>query len=297
MSDTRVITKDFDYFTPRSTEQAVSLLSKYRGRAKLIAGGTDLLVGIKMGRILPDCLINVKTIAGVEKLQESGDTLTIGAGCTFDQIESSRQIREQYQALYEAASSISSQQIKNMGTIGGNLCNASPAADSAPPLLALSARVTIQRFGAARQIPLEEFFIGPGETSMSEDEVLTEILLPILTPGTASAFFKIGRVSADLAKVNVAVSIKRNRTSCEDCRIALGSVAGTPFRVKKAEAMMKGEKFSEDLAERVAHKASEEISPITDVRSTQDYRREVCKVITRKALIHAWQRAERRRQG
>ena len=291
MSDSRVITKEFEYFAPKTTEKAVSLLSQYGNRARVIAGGTDLLVGIKMGKIQPDYLVNITTIAGIDRLHASKNGFTIGAGCTFYQLENSSLVEGKYGALYEAARSVSSVQIKNMGTIGGNLCNASPASDTAPPLLVLGARANIQKPGAERQIPLEDFFVGPGEAALSEDEILTGVELPLLSSGTGSAFIKIGRVGADLAKINVAVFIKRNRDSCKECRIALGSVAKTPLRTKKAEAMMKGEMFNDELVETVAQKASEEISPITDVRSTKEYRREVARLITKKALLKAWEKA------
>lgn len=292
MSDSRVITKDFGYFSPKTIEEALSLLSQYGNRAKVIAGGTDLLVGIKMGKIQPDYLISLKTIGGIDGLHESKSGLRIGAGCTFYQLETSSLVKDEYEALHEAARSVSSVQIKNMGTIGGNLCNASPASDCAPALLVLGAQATIKKLGVEREISLEDLFVAPGETTLSEDEILTAITLPRLPSGTGSAFLKIGRVSADLAKINVAVFIKQNEGSCEECRIALGSVAKTPLRAKQAEAMLREEKFAEDLVDLVAQKASEEISPITDVRSSEEYRREVAKTITRKTLLTAWERAE-----
>jgi len=292
MSDSRVITKDFEYFAAKSIEEAASMMSEYGSRARVIAGGTDLLVGIKLGRIQPECLINIKGAEGMDRLHESSDSFRIGAGCTFHQVEHSPFIRDHYGALYESARSISSVQIKNMGTIGGNVCNASPASDCAPSLLVLGACVRIKGAGRERKILLEDLFVGPGETTLAQDEILSEIELPILSQSTGSAFSKIGRVSADLAKINVAAFIKRNGDTCEECRIALGSVAPTPVRVKGAEGMMREEKFTEALMERVAQKASEEIFPITDVRSTEAYRREVSKVMTKKILATAWERAK-----
>ena len=291
MSDSRIITKDFKYFPAKNMEEALLLLSKYGYQARIIAGGTDLLAGIKMGRIQPDYLINIKAIKGIDALNQSERGVSIGAGCTFHQVETSPLIKERYKALYEAAHSVSSVQIKNMGTIGGNLCNGSPASDCAPALLVLNASARIRSATKKRQIPLDDLFVGPGETALSEDEILTEIELPVLSPGSGSAFLKISRVSADLAKVNVAVFIRRNGDSCKECKIALGSVARTPLRVKGAESMIMEEKFTEDLIEMVALKASEEVSPITDIRSTQEYRREAVRVITRKALAKAWERA------
>jgi carbon-monoxide dehydrogenase medium subunit len=142
-----------------------------------------------------------------------------------------------------------------------------------------------------REIPLEEYFIEPGKTALSEDEVLTEIELPPFSSGSGSAFAKIARVSADLAKINVAVYLERKRDVCEECRIAFGSVAPTTLRAKQAESMMRGEKCSERIIEMVAKKASEEITPITDMRSTKEYRGEMSKVMTKRLLTKAWERA------
>ncbi len=292
MSDSRVITKGFAYFTAKTIEEAVSFLSEYGGQAKVIAGGTDLLVGIKLGTIKPDYLINIKTIEEIDGQEESKDGFRIGAGCTFHQLETSPLVKDRFEALHEAAQSVSSIQIKNMGTIGGNLCNASPASDCAPALLVLGARIKIRKLGAEREMPLEDFFVGPGETVLSEDEILTGIELPLFSNGIGSAFRKISRVSADLAKINAAVFIERNGDLCKECRIALGSVAKTPLRTKEAESMLQEERFGQSLVEMVAQKASEEISPITDLRSTEEYRREVAKVIIRTALVKAWERAE-----
>jgi carbon-monoxide dehydrogenase medium subunit len=294
MNDSRIITEDFEYCVAGNMEEAFSLLAKHGRQARVIAGGTDLLVGIKTGKVQPDCLINIRPIEGMERLHESGNGLTVGAGCLFHQIESSYLVRERYTALYEAVRSIGPTQIKNMGTIGGNICNGSPAADSAPALLVLGAGARVVRSGGERVLPLDEFFVNPGETALSWDEILKEIEIPFCGSGTGSAFLKIGRVSADLAKVNAAVVIKRNRDVCEECRIALGSVAKTPLRTKGAEILMRGQRYQEGLTRAVAQKASEEISPITDIRSTEEYRREVSKAIVRDALERAWERAGRR---
>jgi carbon-monoxide dehydrogenase medium subunit len=291
MSDSRIITKDFEYFPVNSADEAVQLLSTHGRQAKIIAGGTDILVGMKLGKIEPDYLIGVQDIPGIGDLEETGKGVRIGAGCTFHQVEASPVIKQRYQALYEAAKSVSSLQIKNMGTIGGNLCNASPASDSAPALLVLGALVKIRGPGRDRLIGLGDLFVGPGETSLAEDEMLTEIQLPPPLPGAGSAFQKIARVSADLAKVNVAVFVGRKGAHCLDCRIALGSVAKTAVRAKEAESIMKGHEFNEKRLEAVALKASEEIAPITDLRSSEEYRRAVSKVITRRALLKAWDRA------
>jgi len=294
MSDSRVITEDFDYFVAKSIDEVVSLLSEYKGRAKVIAGGTDFVVGIKMNKVQLDCVINIMTIGGIDRIQSSENGLTIGAGCIFYQLEAEPTLKKHYMALFEAIQSVSSVQIKNMGTLGGNVCNGSPAADSAPALLVFGAQASARKREGQRVVSFDDFFIEPGRTTLSHEEMLTEIRLPSIFRETGSAFLKVGRVSADLAKVSAAAFVKRNGKICEECRIALGAVAKTPMRVHEAEKLAKGEPFNNELAVTVAKKASEEILPIDDVRSTREYRKEVARVIVTEALEKAWKRAGER---
>ena len=290
MINTHILTQEFEYFEPRTIDEAVKYLTDYGEKAKVIAGGTDLLVQMKMGKAYPQHLIHISRIPSLRYLiEEKG--LRIGALTPFRDLERSQVIKEKYTALFEAARSVSSVQIKTMGTIGGNLCHASPAADSAPPLIVLGGKVKLVGGAQERVLPLEEFFIGPGETALSPKELMTEIELPEISSKTGSAFLKMGRVSADLSKVSVAVAILRDGDVCKDCRIALGAVAKTPLRAKKAEEMLKGEKVKEALVEKASLQASQEIQPITDLRSTAWYRKEVAKVLVRDAINLAWERA------
>jgi len=199
---------------------------------------------MKMGKVHPEYVINVGRIPAlryviVDKVSR------IGALTSFWQIEKHPVLREKYTALFEAASTVSSLQIKHMGTLGGNLCNASPAADSAPPLLAFGAKVRLAAGDHDRVLPLEDFFVAPGQTVLVQEEVLTEIELPEVFPHTGSAFLKIARVPADLAKVSVAVKVVREGEICKDCRIAFGSVAKTPVRTPEAERILQGKKYDE----------------------------------------------------
>jgi len=290
MVNTHILTAEFDYLEPETVPEALHLLGKYARRAKVIAGGTDLLVQMKRGNAKPAYLINISKIPELRTLAfERG--LSIGPLIPFREVEKSPAIREIYTALFEAAQSVSSVQIKNMGTLGGNLCHASPAADSAPPLIAFDAQVKVLTEKGERTLPLEEFFVGPGETVLLPEEMLVSIEVPELSGPTGSAFLKMTRVAADLAKVNTAVIIARKDGICRDCRIVLGAVFKTPLRVKKAEAILRGKKPGKDLVEEASQLASEEIQPITDNRSTAWYRKEVSKVLVRKALGLAWRRA------
>ena len=289
MANTSILSQEFAYFEPKTVEEALHFLAKYGKRAKVIAGGTDLLVQMKMGNLYPEYLINIARVPALRYLiQEKG--LRMGALTSFRELERSPMIRKKYSALYEAAQSVSSVQIKTMGTIGGNLCHASPAADSAPPFIALGGKVNLVAGDQERVLPLEDFFVGPGKTVLSPKELFIEVQLPELPQGTGSAFLKLGRVSADLAKASVAVMIIREGDACKECKIVMGAVAEKPMRAMEGEKILIGKKWSRSLAERAGEKVSEEIRPIDDIRSTLWYRKEVSKVLVRDALERAWER-------
>jgi len=288
--NSHILAQEFEYLEPKTIEEAILQLNTYGDKAKVIAGGTDLIVRMKTDMVHPEYLINIARIPALRYLIDDKG-LRIGALTPFQELEKWTLIRDKYTALFEAARSVSRTQIKNMGTVGGNLCNASPAADSAPPLLVLGGKVKLVEGGRERVVPLENFYVGPGKTVLSPKELLVEVQLPESREGTGSAFLKVVRVAADPAKLNVAVAIEREEDLCRDCRIALGSVAPKPFRTIEAEDILKGKRLTLDLIEKTSQRASEEIQPITDIRSTVEYRREVTKVIVRDALKLAWERA------
>ena len=290
MANTHILSQEFDYFEPKTIEEAVSLLARHQEKARPIAGGTDLLVWMKMGKMSPQCLINIARIPALRFLIEDKG-LRIGALTSFRELEKSLLIEKEYTCLYEAARAVTSVQIKNMGTIGGNLCNASPAADSAPPLIALGGRVRLVEEGHERVLPIEEFFVGNGETVLSPRELLLEVQIPEFSGPTGSAFIKMARVAADLAKISIAVSVLREGDVCKDCRIAMGGAAKVPLRLKKTEAVFRGKKFGPDLVERGSLEASQEIQPRSR-RSTAFYKKEVTKVLLRDAMDLAWKRAD-----
>jgi len=290
MINSHILSKEFEFVEPHTIEEAVKWMAAYRGNAKFMAGGTDLIVRMKMGKTCPEVIINLSKIPALRYLNiEPG--LRIGVLTTFRQIEKNGFIQKRYTALHEAGKAVTSIQIKTMGTLGGNLCHGSPAADSAPPLIAFGAGVKTIKGDQERTIPVESFFTGPGQTLLNQEELMVEIQVPEPKANTGSAFVKLGRVSADLAKVSVAVVIEREQDVCRDCKIVMGSVAPVPFRTKGAEIILKGKKFKEDLLEKACLQASEEIKPITDLRSTAWYRKEVSKILVRDAINLAWKRA------
>ncbi|HZQ06168.1 MAG TPA: xanthine dehydrogenase family protein subunit M [Anaerolineae bacterium] len=293
-TNTHILFHEFEYVEPLRLDHVTTLLAQYGENARIIAGGTDLLVQMKMERRQPSHLISLARINALHEIQ-NGNSLTIGAATSIHALHqflatSSRRTHSQFSALAEACNAFSTVQIMYMATLGGNLCNASPAADTAPCLLVFDANVTLQSNSGERVIPLTEFFVGPGKTVLHSDELLTHVHLPAPAPHTGSAFLKISRVIADISQVCAAARITRDGNLVQDARIALGSVAPTPIRAPRAESALIGQPFSSELAEQVGEIAADEIKPISDVRATRDYRQRVARVIVRDALVRAWER-------
>ena len=289
-TNTHIVVSEFDYERPETLPDAFALLAEHGNQSRLIAGGTDLLVQMKMEQVSPRCLIS---LAGVSELDgiASGDGLTIGATTSIRTISISEPVRQRYAALFEACQAFSTVPIMIMGTIGGNLCNGSPAADTAPALLAFDAHVNLMSSNASRALMLEEFFTGPGSTALGQGEILHSVRLPPPANATGSAFVKESRVVADIAQACVAVKLVRDGEQIAECRIALGSVAPVPLRVPRAEESLCGGTLDREALEAAARIVEEDISPITDIRATEPYRRRVSRAIVRDALETAWQRA------
>jgi len=289
-TNTHILVPEFDYQRPGSLSEVLTLAAEHGDQAQLIAGGTDLIVQMKMEQYFPSLVIS---LAGIEKLRgiTLKDGLNIGALTTIRDVAGSATVRRQYAALYEACQAFSTVQIMIMGTIGGNLCNASPAADTAPALLALDASVDLVTGEGSRSVPLGDFFTGPGKTVLAKGEVMHSIALPEPEVGTGCAFLKVSRVVADIAQVCTAVKLVRDGDRITDCRIALGAVAPTPVRIGRAEESLTGGAGDVEAFERAARIVAEDICPISDVRATAAYRRHAAKVIVRDALTTAWQRA------
>ena len=280
----------FEYLEARTVEEACSLLSQYKDKAKLIAGGTDLLVSMRRGKITPLYVINVKTIPNLDYIHYDGDGLRIGALATLSEIESSPLIRDRFPIIADSAHQIGTPQVRNVGTIGGNLCNAAPSADMAPPLIGLGAKAKLKGPKGERAVALEEFFTGPGEPRLQIGEMLIEIQVPDPPPDTRGAYLKLpARTAVDLAVVGVAavVTLDTKGANMVDAKIVLGAVAPTPIRARKAEDIVKGKPISDELIEKAAQVAAEEAKPISDVRGSASYRKEMVKVLTKQAVRQA----------
>jgi len=280
--------RSFEYLEAASVSEAVSFLDRYRDKARIFAGGTDLLVAMKETGQSPEYLIDIKSIPGLSSITyDEKEGLRIGTCATIREIETSRVVQEKFPPLAQGAQVLGSVQIRNRGTIGGNLCTASPSADTAPPLLVLDAKVKLVGPKGERVLPLDQFFVGPGMTVL-ENELLTEVIVPPPAPDTRGVYLYIMRRRAvDLALVGVAASAAgtgKNGT-WKDVRIALGAVAPTPIRARKAEAVLEGRKKEARLIAEAARIASEQDACcITDVRASEWYRKELVRVLTQRAL-------------
>ena len=279
----------FRYFSPKTVSEAVLTLSQLDGTAKVLAGGTDLLPMMKQRAITPGSVVNIKNITELAYIREDADGLKIGAMTTIADIKESDIIKQKCVSLYEAARKFGTPVVRNMATMGGNICRSSPSADTVPPLMVFDAEVKLVGPKGERGLLLEDFFTGPGENVLKQ-ELLTEIIIPKKEDRYGTAFEKVGRSSADLAKLNCAVRITVSGGRCDDIRIALGAVADKPIRAKKAEQAIKGKTISDEATEAAAQKVTGDIAAITDVRSTAVYRTDVSKVLVRRLIKLAVER-------
>lgn len=241
------------------------------------------MVRIKKKEICPHGLISLRSISGLSGI-DTGRVARIGTMTSISDVLKNESIDKEYPVLVQAARNVGSVQIRNMATIGGNLCNGSPAADMALPLLVLEAKLRLQSIQGSRVLTLERFFRGPGETNLSRDEILAEILIDPPAPGTHTVFLKKGRTRMDLAVASVAVLIRTEGQRCSKARVAAGSVAPTPLRLFEVETLLERAAFSREQIVKAQRMAAECVSPITDIRATADYRRHLVAILVRRAL-------------
>lgn len=279
----------FEYFEPATLAEAVVLLGRCNGKASVLAGGTDLLVEIKEHLRRPDYVVNIKQIPGMAELSYDAERgLRFGALVTSRAIELSPVVQEKYPGLAQSVRELGSIQVRNRATVVGNICRASPSADTLPPLIADGASAKIYGPAGERVVLLEEFFTGPGQTVLKPDELVTAITIPPPPPRTGRIYIKHGRRKAmELATVGVAVSLTLAGDLCREVRIALGAVAPTPIRARRAESLLRNQAIDERLVAAAAGTAMGEARPIGNVRSSAEYRRQMVEVLTRRALEHA----------
>jgi len=282
----------FEYHVPSTIAEALDQISHYGNKGKVIAGGTDLLVSMKKRETIPEHLINLKEIEALKGITyDETEGIKIGALTTIGDIERAEVVREKFPPLWDAVKVMAAQQVRNLGTIGGNLCSASPSADTAPPLMALGASLKLTRVLHERVVPVEDFYKGPGESVLKPEEILTEILIPNLPDNSGGAYIKLMRRNAmDLALVGVAAWLRLDGKTCIEARIALGAVAPTPIRAHTTESVLTHKDVDEDLIEEAGKKASQEAKPIDDIRASKAYRKEMIKVLTKRAIKKACER-------
>ena len=281
--------KSFDYHTPQSMREAVVLLGALGDRACLLAGGTDLLVEMKENIKQPTDIVDLKHLPGLARLSFDPKTgLDIGAMVTVSQVAASDPVQRHYPALAYAAAKLGSPQVRNLATVAGNICRAAPSADTPPPLIAAGAKVCIFGPQGGREVRLEDFFTGPGQTVLSSDEILQSISVPCPEPHSGAAYIKHGRRKAmELAAVGVAASLTLDGEKCSRVRIVLGAVAPTPMRAGRAEKLLEHKAIDQAAIEAAAKLAMEESKPISDVRASAEYRRDMVGVLTNRALTRA----------
>ncbi|HVP76482.1 MAG TPA: xanthine dehydrogenase family protein subunit M [Thermodesulfobacteriota bacterium] len=285
----------FEYHVPTSLPEALDLLAQHDGKARVLAGGTDLLVSMKKREVLPEHLISLKGIAEMKGIQDEKEGMKIGALVTLGEIEHSKIIQERYRVLWDAVQVMASLQVRSLGTIGGNLCSAAPSADTAPPLIVLDASVEIISSNGKRKVLVEKFFKGPGESVLIPGEILTQITIPNPVKKSGGAYLKLMRRAAmDLAQVGIAawLSIDSEKRTCRGAKIALGAVGSTPIRALKAEQVLLNKELNETVGREAGKIAAQEANPRSSMRASKEYRREMIEVLTKRAVMEAYKRID-----
>lgn len=285
------------YLSPTSVQEALEILQSYRGQARVISGGTDLVPEIKREIRKVKCLVDISGIEELKKIEQDGDNIKIGAGVTHSEIASSKLVIDKFPALAKASGEVGSPQIRRIATIGGNICSARPAADTIGPLIGYGVEAKLADKVGERWIALEKLFIGPGETIIRPSEILTELLIKTPTPGTYSGYIKFGlRKALEIAIVSVTsvITLDQGSGQCKRARIVLGAVAPTLICCPETEGVLVGKKITKELAAQAATLAAQSCRPISDIRGSAEYRREIVKVLVRRSLEQVMQMAAQR---
>ena len=280
------------YESPKTTKEAVTLLSKEKGKAYVLAGGTDLLVRLRMDMIDPELMIDIKRIPAMNEIKKTATGFKIGAAVSGRMLGASKALSKAWPGVVEAANLIGSDQIQGRCTIVGNLCNASPAADSVPAMIAAGAKAVVVGNAKRRAVAVENIVTGPGQTSLAKGEIIEAVTLPKRPAKSGDAYLRfIPRTEMDIAVVGVAVSLTCKRGVIDSARVSLGAVAPTPLLVKEAAAAIIGTKLDKEALENLAAACSAACNPIDDKRGTVEYRVRVAGVLAKRAANIAFDRA------
>ena len=287
--------RDFVYFKAETVKETLNLLDKHKDDYKIICGGQSLLILMRQGLVAPANLIDIKKVKELSYIDfDPKKGLKIGATTSHREIEKSKVLKKHYPILVDMEETIASNQTRNWGTIGGNLCHGDPTGDPGPVFIALNASVKIADKKNERIMLLDDFFVDYFETELQEGELLLEIQIPVISPLTAIAYEKFNIIKNDQGIVSVAVSITltKNDNSCKDARIALGGAASKPLRIKEAEQLLIGKKLTDKLLEKTGEKASELTDPVSDIHASEVYRRYLVEVLTKRMVKKAWEQAK-----
>ena len=278
---------DFDYYTPDSVEGVCKMLAEHEG-AVVLSGGTDLITKMKLGALQPKTLVSLKKVPGLRKIEYvQGKGVVIGAASTHNDLVFSEVLHGKFKSVSNASKTMAANQVRNAGTVAGNILSAVPSADLPPILITLNATVTFIGSKGTRSLSIEDVFTGPGKTVIQKDEVLTEVIIPDQAM-TGSAYFKYSlRKAGALAVIGVAAAVQMDGRVIKDIRVAFGAVAPVPMRAKKVEEFLKGKEASDANLDAAAEIANGECKPISDQRASEEYRRAMVGVFTKRAVNKA----------
>ncbi|HYY24419.1 MAG TPA: xanthine dehydrogenase family protein subunit M [Candidatus Udaeobacter sp.] len=280
----------FEYRTPKNLKEVHAALKEFGTDAKVISGGTALIIMMKQRLVRPSCLVSLRTVRGLNGIEIKDGGLSIGGLATHREVETSPLVRRRLPLLAETYHHVATIRVRNMATVGGGLAHADPNQDPPPTLIALGASVKAISANASRIIPLDQFFTDYYETVLNPDEIITELFVPRLQPNTGAAYLKfLPRTADDYATVSAAavLTLDKNKKTISDVRIALGSVGTTPIRATAAEAVLRGQPLKADGFREAAEKAKEAVDPLSDFRGSAGYKKEMAGVFVRRALEKA----------
>lgn len=280
----------FEYRAPTSLDETFSLLAEHGDEAKLVAGGTALLIMMKQQLVRPGYLVGLQKVPGMAGIRQVDGHLSIGALTTHREMETSALVAQHFPVLAETFRKVATIRIRNVGTLGGNLSHGDPALDPPVTLTALDAQVRLVSSDGERVVPLDGFFLDYYETAMQPGEVLAEIQVPFLQPRTAAAFIKfLPRTADDYATVSVTARLTLDQAgkNCQDVRIALGAAGSTTIRAREAESVLRGRPATEATFREAAAAVKTEVDPVSDIRGSSDYKRDMAEVFVRRALVRA----------
>jgi aerobic carbon-monoxide dehydrogenase medium subunit len=285
---------DFTYLRPANVKEALSMLNQYKDECKVICGGQSLLIVMRQGLVATDYLIDIKNLRDLRYITfDLKEGLKVGATTTHREIEKSSVIRDKYPALAAMETKLASTQTRNWGTIGGNLAHADPCGDPAPVLISMKANIKVGNAGGERTMAMDEFFADYFETVMEKDEMILEIQVPVPEPRTATAYKKFNLLSADMGIVGAASSITLNSDgTCKDVRVVLGNAGPTALRLKEAEDLLVGKSPSDALFEQIGVAAKETSEPVADIHASEEFRRHLLYVLTKRTLKAAYEDAK-----